>query len=134
MGIELTILLGLVIIALAYFFFRKTKDVAIPEDVVKTEQHVQITPEPIGGVPVVAADPVPVEPAPAAAPTEPTPVLAEPTPTPVEPSTAVYFIPEVTQAVAEYVMEETKPVETKPVAVKAPTKAKAPAVKAKKKK
>jgi UDP-N-acetylmuramyl pentapeptide phosphotransferase/UDP-N-acetylglucosamine-1-phosphate transferase len=54
MGIELTILLGLVIIAIVYFFFRKTKDITIPEDVVKTEQHIKITPEPIGGVSVVA--------------------------------------------------------------------------------
>jgi len=130
MGIELTILLGLVIIAIAYFFFRKAKDVAILEDVVKTEQHVQITPEPIGGVPVVAVEPVPVEPAPV----KPTPASTEP-----EPSPTVSYIPEVTQAVAEYVVEETKPVEAKlvaakKIATKAPTNKKAPATKAKKKK
>jgi len=124
MGIELTILLGLVIIEIVYFFFRKTKDV------MTTEQHIKFTPEPIGGVPVVAAAPAPSDP--------------ESVPVPAPVVTTVTFVPEVTQAVAGYVEPETK-VEQKKVAVaklastiaaksKTQAKPKAAVIKAKKKK
>jgi outer membrane biosynthesis protein TonB len=122
MEIEIVLGLGIIIAALAYFVFRKRQEESVPADVVKTEQYVQITPEPIAGTPIATV----VEPV------QPVEVTA-----PVV--TTVTHVPEVTQAVKEFeepkveVKPEPKPVAKKPAA-KTPAKPKTTTAKAKKKK